>query len=78
MAGVKYIQAKGVNQTVHAAPPKDFSREDGGKFDFTKELSQQELKYLFEEVGIVNIISKIEVPDHKPKEKPKTSGKTEK
>lgn len=78
MRTVKYVQVRGMNQVVHAAPPTDFKRNDGGKFDFREELSQQDLEYLYEKVGIVNLITKIEVPDHAKsakKEEPKKEKK---
>lgn len=63
MAGVKYVQVRGMNKVVHAAPPTNFNRKDGGKFDFREELSQQDLEYLYEHVGIVDMITRVEIPD---------------
>lgn len=65
-----------MNKVVHATPPPNFNRNDGGKFDFREELSQQDLEYLYEQVGIVDMITKIEIPDNpKGAEEKKKPGK---
>lgn len=64
----KYILNPGNTGDLHTTPMPD--RKEGGKFELTKELSQTELAFLYEN-GHSKIITRVEMPEEPVKKKGK-------
>lgn len=72
----KYFLNPGVSGDLHTKAPS-YERKDGGKFVLSKdELTQQDLEYLFEEMEMNQIISKVSVAGSAPEDKGNGKKKT--